>query len=617
MDYKNFWDESVSLYNSLEEQKCLCPYKLNPNTFLEISKACLEESDDEKKDCQLLCINMLRLLAETYVAEINKYQRICKEIQILFRALCKEDLFYYMVDKYLTTGNQHLSWSFAKTLSTISYGSPLFITRERINFIVKNSMLQSSDNKCIRLIELLSFIISPGLKVSHNKNEDSKCQNIVNCTLPLSKDHYISICSELILHWNKMVEMYSNPKTLEDKKEVAFLHLWRLIINGPLQDDVFVIFLNKKFILDILCLPNFSRPNVVSLYVEVIIKIISSNLKCRPWKGDDYMLIEKSVTTVLTSGLLESLSTNDQEFCSAIKKTSSCGSINMSDEVEKKIGAIEKKIIFILMNLLADFQNMQLLCESYQKIITFINHKSMLAPLWLVNMFLDDDDLLFGVMLASLRIYRNLQNENNIRTEQSSIQLFLLHDINPHALFIQLLQLLGCDHNEFISFLVSDETCCLLYLTEYLKLLLNEKDQFLKTYVMIMSDKKFISANTGREEKCQPADDQSKSNNEQAQCESTSAKDSSVEMKENLIVNTNSNNEGEEIKKNNFHLVTYSSSSSEDESCDESKAEDLFKIISVLINLKNGIQKLVNLKEFPYNISPLLFLLKSCEDLFR
>lgn len=206
------------------------------------------------------------------------------------------------------------------------------------------------------------------------------------------------------------------------------------------------------------------------------------------------------------------------------------------------------------------------------------------------------------------------------RPEQSAVKLFLLHDINPHALFLQFLQFIGYDHNELISFLVSDETCCLLYLTEYLKLLLNEKDKFIKTYIMLVSDKEFNFASNTKGGKYQPAAELNKSLDEQTQKNSYNNNGCRDEIliEVNSTTNTEMNHEKDEILKSNCLLVTYSSSS-EDESCDEKEndVEILLRTVLVLKNLKDGIQKLVDINEFPYNISPLLYLLKSCEDLFR
>lgn len=76
----------------------------------------------------------------------------------------------------------------------------------------------------------------------------------------------------------------------------------------------------------------------------------------------------------------------------------------------------------------------------------------------------------------------------------------------------------------------------------------------------------------------------------------------------------------------NRKLVSYSSSSSSDEESEQLTVVDkkietsdylkerASQTISILINLKQGIQKLVDVKEFPYNVEPLLKLLKRCSD---
>lgn len=79
-------------------------------------------------------------------------------------------------------------------------------------------------------------------------------------------------------------------------------------------------------------------------------------------------------------------------------------------------------------------------------------------------------------------------------------------------------------------------------------------------------------------------------------------------------------------KQPNQKLVLYSSSSSSDEESGQLAVVDkkneiscylkerASETISTLKNLKEGIQKLVDVREFPYKVEPLLKLLKRCSD---
>lgn len=158
----------------------------------------------------------------------------------------------------------------------------------------------------------------------------------------------------------------------------------------------------------------------------------------------------------------------------------------------------------------------------------------------------------------------------------------LQSSLNPHYIFISFLQRLGFDHNELLAFLTSDETCFLLYILQYLKLLLQEWDSFTESHTRLI--------------KAGPGD-----------CDLADLDEKRTE--------TRSTPPAKKM------LVSYSSSSSEDEalciSDTLSKSKTVHQDLATLrtfVKLKQSLKKLVDAGEFPYNISPLFSLLQMCEN---
>ncbi|XP_060073613.1 uncharacterized protein LOC132553387 isoform X2 [Ylistrum balloti] len=97
---------------------------------------------------------------------------------------------------------------------------------------------------------------------------------------------------------------------------------------------------------------------------------------------------------------------------------------------------------------------------------------------WMTTVFGDQDDTLMEAFLEVLDIYCI----TNKRSETFRPYLEkLITTINPHRQFYQLLQMTSFDHSVLVDLLTSPETCALLYLTRYLKCVINEWGSFVET----------------------------------------------------------------------------------------------------------------------------------------
>lgn len=86
------------------------------------------------------------------------------------------------------------------------------------------------------------------------------------------------------------------------------------------------------------------------------------------------------------------------------------------------------------------------------------------APLaqWIVQVFTDQDDYLIESMVCCLDVAVGLCYRENASAE-------LRQKLNPTITFFQFLQTVSFDANVLLDFLVSNETCFLLYILRYLK----------------------------------------------------------------------------------------------------------------------------------------------------
>ncbi|XP_021363515.1 protein Lines homolog 1-like, partial [Mizuhopecten yessoensis] len=107
----------------------------------------------------------------------------------------------------------------------------------------------------------------------------------------------------------------------------------------------------------------------------------------------------------------------------------------------------------------------------------------------MTTVFGDQDDTLMEALLEVLDIYCITKKRSDALGPYLEK---LTTTINPHKQFYLLLQMTGFDHSVLVDLLTSPETCALLYLTRYLKCVINEWDIFLET-LDALGDRKTVS----------------------------------------------------------------------------------------------------------------------------
>ncbi|CAL1276852.1 unnamed protein product [Larinioides sclopetarius] len=525
-------------------------------------------------------MNILRKIAETYIKNVVSTSFVCENIYRFMQLFCVEDIWHKTLCYFKRREDKFLLYGIKKFLAATMYTFTQELFVSRLEILLKDLHQNAKKESCSYDLELLKCLVDFCSSRYIDSNICS-CENPINCTVLPLEDIFTVLCLELSYGWNTLLDIFLR---VENQNLSLFLNLWKHLCERNLKEEFLLIFLNDEFAVDFLSLSLKMPSEPFRMYVDIISQIFSSNSKRSVLKHLEEKKFEEAVINALSAELFQLLSSRSETspFCSSVSRCS-----NLLGEETIKFAVTSKKVIFIILNLLAEFRNILLLCKGLKEVFNFFakhikNRKSQSTYLWIIDTFIEEDDLLFGVMLASLRIYCSLKNLS-LRSESNTpaVDVFM-KEMDPHKIFIKFLQQIGNDHNELLSFLLSDETCFLLYLMQYLKLFLKEWKSFIEAHRILKNS-------------------------------------------ENITAFSSEENSSEQFHiPGSSKLVSYSSSSSSDEECADAigstATDDLkcleelaFGTVSVLIKLKVAIQKLVDMNEFPYNISPMISLLEICE----
>ena len=130
---------------------------------------------------------------------------------------------------------------------------------------------------------------------------------------------------------------------------------------------------------------------------------------------------------------------------------------------------------------------------------------------WIFNLFGDQDDSLVLTMLRALQLYKLVHNiaipptnVNCIKNKgesklESAENIDILNVLNPHVIFVNFLDSVTFDPNLLLDLLMSNETCFLEYLVQYIRLILSDWDKFFASTSAINLDK-MVDDEEGEEE---------------------------------------------------------------------------------------------------------------------
>ncbi|GFS44836.1 lines-like protein 1 [Nephila pilipes] len=434
-------------------------------------------SSSTDSEYELLFMDVLRRIAEIYTEKGMRRLHVCKEISKFLELFYDDCIWNNVINYFDRKQDKYLLYVTIKALSVIMYIFPQQLFKLRLDSLMKN-MIEKENSA--HYLKLLTSLVDH--KYDSGTNCDNcKCKNKVPCVINPVESNYGVLCHEFSFNWNTLIDVFLRT---ENQNMASFLILWKTLCEKHMKGNLSNIFLKEEFALEFITLSLKMSTDCLKIYVDIISQIFCSKLESNSWHLHGKKEYEEIVVSALISGFLSvALKERTISCCSFF----SCPPTNLFNE-DVKFDVTSKKIVFIVLSLLAEFHSASLLSEALAKVFDFLEMpmnkwKPQSTHFWIFDIFIEEDDLLFGVMLAFLKIYCCLKKieDLSLQNEDPQVEIFR-SELNPHKIFIKFLQQIGNDHNELLSFLVSDETCCLLYLLQYLKLLLMEWELFIQAH---------------------------------------------------------------------------------------------------------------------------------------
>lgn len=132
------------------------------------------------------------------------------------------------------------------------------------------------------------------------------------------------------------------------------------------------------------------------------------------------------------------------------------------EDVDADMAVIERSIRDVIKKL-----------DNFIKVHVYFHPEARLAQ-WIVQLFTDQDDYLVESMVCCLDVAVGLCYRNNAHPD-------LRKDLNPSVTLLQFLETVAFDTDLLLDYLVSNETCFLLYFYRILKYIRRNCDEFLYT----------------------------------------------------------------------------------------------------------------------------------------
>ncbi|KAG5869679.1 hypothetical protein JTB14_035604 [Gonioctena quinquepunctata] len=587
-------DEGIDLLGLDEFQnklikQCLCdvteavlrkPFEGHINGSSTVSSAMLSEWPSKKV---LKFLSNLQLLFDVYLKQNNK-GFICSRIVSICETIIGNE--YNLIEQIVSlceTRDKYVNYLAARVFSSFLIIAKTNINNEWLETIVNFFTTENIDYVKMQFaLEVIKRVVD-WKDVELHVLEDSEAQDSAgtssqeesnsNCTtVPFSdpESYDTSTIKGLIIKsleskWPELIYkvqnlILHNTSVQAQTCILTFLALWESTIsvkaNLSVIDtkpfhahlEIFVSMLNNQ-------LPPIIWNQLLSLFNEVL--CYGSTLALQDMLPDDTcQLAHLVVRYVKDYRLLDSLPYKRNE---GLTMNSFIGTISSSDPSQSNIDkTLLQKMALLVMKSVAitiketrsdssdssvgsddsDFyQDMQLIERSIRDVLkkldTFVKNSLDFHPETpfskiLIHLFSDQDDYMIEAMVCSLDITIGISYRNAVFPD-------LINMLNPIHSFIEFLNVVSHDSRVLLDYLVSNETCFLLYLLRFLKY----------------------------------------------------------------------------TKRNWAKFIS---------SCGEGSAprgNELDDTMTVLIRLKMQINRLVSRNLFPYNITPVLRLLETCENLYE
>ncbi|KAJ8681768.1 hypothetical protein QAD02_017560 [Eretmocerus hayati] len=450
------------------------------------------------------CLEFLSALQLLFDVAIKQNTRgvMCTRIADVCRALSRNE--HGIVDQIVDlscTNNKFISFSASRVLASF-----FIITKENVEVswlerLTQNLVSTNSPTQMLFTLEVIKRVVEHKdcsihpLEDSETSHPPEGC-NIISISDPESLDssHVKAMCVKALeSKWTILVtKFYAILRSYTPQHEavvITFLDLWESIISvkanlSVIDTKLFYAQLDKLVVLLNANVPGVIWRHLLGLFNEVL--CYGSTLALQDVLPDEPCSLAHSIVRAVKgrepnsppNGLLMSLpyrhgsgrfggGTGDgdqpllqkvvllvlKSVAVTIKETRSDSSDSSlasdAEDLDADMAAIGRSISEVLRQL----------DQCVKLLMPF--HPEMPLSQWVVQMFHDQDDFLIEGMVCCLDIANGLfyigpQNE-------------LGNMLSPTLTFVQFIRAVSHDHDVLLDFLVSNETCFLLYLYRFLK----------------------------------------------------------------------------------------------------------------------------------------------------
>ena len=494
--------EIAQLQNSLLSQ-CLCnvsesslrkPFTNTGINDLEYRSTILSEWEPDK--C-LAFLSALQLLFDIAIKQITR-GIMCSRIADVCKALARNE--HGIVDQIIDlscTNNKFISFAASRALASF-----FIITKEGVDTAWLERLTQSlvntnSPSKMLFTLDVIKKVVEyrdcsiHPLEDSETMHPPSSC-NVISISDPESLDSSAvkAMCVKALeSKWPQLVAKFDailgSYTPQHESAVITFLDLWESIISVKANLSVIDTKLFYSQLDNLVVLLNANVPGVIwrhllGLFNEVL--CYGSTLALQDLLPDEpCTLAHLIVRAVKDWRLLDSLpyrhgsgrfgggtGEGDQPLLQkvvllvlksvavTVKETrsdSSDSSSSVASEVEDldaDMAVIERSIREVLRQL----------DQCVKLLMPF--HPEMPLSQWVVQMFHDQDDYLIESMVCCLDVANGLFYRGPTQNDLGRL-------LSPSLTFVQFIRAVSHDHDVLLDFLVSNETCFLLYLYRFLK----------------------------------------------------------------------------------------------------------------------------------------------------
>ncbi|XP_067119447.1 protein Lines homolog 1 [Centruroides vittatus] len=509
-------------------------------------------------------LNILLLSVNTLHLMLIKLDRRMKD-EFLYREILNEDTTTKLINIMITHPNKHVMYSIKQLLIDILFQFSSEKSKYLKDFIFKQL---KEHIFCVKANYSLLEIVRDICSYKSNISLNFKCQDYEISDGRINEIQQ-DIFYKLLEIWSDLVTCLINKNDEEEIQDII-LDIWHFILTMAIKiHPVNKEFLTLKQRHDLLEFSYNCSTSICFKFINVINQIFSECLKISNFPLEIIHFCNEIISEVINNWLFK------------IKFELNW---NFSGTKSKEIGNIEDQNIGIIYICNVVLKAINIVIISNEKFYTeeILGAHDMLDrwlsfhkkgrskypnQIWLIEVFFDQDDQLLEMMICYLNLYNYLKSAENITINEDCSQT-----INPHIMFLEFLNKLNYDYSPLLDFLTSNETCILLYMVKYLKLIRSEWNNFLKGHEIMNHLAKNIC------DQCDP----------------------------NVI-------DKPSVKGTAFSTTKKCNDISETTSSQtENNIFNLQKSFEVLRKLTKKIQKLTDKNLYPYNAQPLLYHLNSC-----